>query len=249
MKQKGSRVLQNETTATANKWCIMKQKGSIYAKQNYRNYKSMMHHQAKSSKISRTKLWQKLQSNAIVKQKSSRFLQNETIETANQWAMNQKGLRFLENETTAIANQCGVKLKRAQDLQKSKVQKLQIDGLWLNHLCCLWNSSPCYNGRWWAFVFLRLQHAYTVTDITSPPSYKGTEVFINVWEPVVVEPHDFSLAQLWFLNTGLAYPSSSSSSLLNTIEAGWQVKDPKTLNPKQSIITKSSSSNTIEPRK
>ncbi|CAK9877175.1 unnamed protein product [Sphagnum jensenii] len=66
-------------------------------------------------------------------------------------------------------------------------------------------------------------HAYTVTDITSPPSYKGTEVFINVWEPVVVEPHDFSLAQLWFLNTGLAYPSSSSSSLLNTIEAGWQV--------------------------
>jgi hypothetical protein len=66
-------------------------------------------------------------------------------------------------------------------------------------------------------------HAYTVTDITNPPSYKGTEVFINVWEPVVVEPHDFSLAQLWFLNTGLAYPSSSSSSLLNTIEAGWQV--------------------------
>ncbi|KAH9563724.1 hypothetical protein CY35_05G141000 [Sphagnum magellanicum] len=65
-------------------------------------------------------------------------------------------------------------------------------------------------------------HAYTVTDITNPPSYKGTEVFINVWEPVVVEPHDFSLAQLWFLNTGLAYPSSSSSSLLNTIEAGWQ---------------------------
>jgi hypothetical protein len=76
---------------------------------------------------------------------------------------------------------------------------------------------------WWAFVFLCLQHAYTATDITNPPSYKGTEVFINVWEPVVVEPHDFSLAQLWFLNTGLAYPSSSSSSLLNTIEAGWQV--------------------------
>jgi hypothetical protein len=56
MKQKGSRVLQNETTATANKWCIMKQKGSRYGEQNYRNYKSMMHHQAKSSKISRTKL-------------------------------------------------------------------------------------------------------------------------------------------------------------------------------------------------
>jgi hypothetical protein len=42
--------------------------------------------------------------------------------------MKQKGLRFLENEATAIANQCGVKLKRAQDLQNSKVQKLQIDG-------------------------------------------------------------------------------------------------------------------------
>jgi len=118
MKQNGSRVLQNETTAPANKWCIMKQKGSRYAEQNYRNYKSMMHHQGKSSKISRTKLWQKLQSNAIVKQKSSRVLQNKTIETANQWAMKQKGLRFLEDETTALANQCGVKLRRAQDLQK-----------------------------------------------------------------------------------------------------------------------------------
>jgi hypothetical protein len=42
--------------------------------------------------------------------------------------MKQKGLRFLENKTTAIASQCGAKLKRAQDLQNSKAQKLQIDG-------------------------------------------------------------------------------------------------------------------------
>ncbi len=66
------------------------------------------------------------------------------------------------------------------------------------------------------------QHAYASTTIVHPPSFKGTEVILNVWEPLV-EPHCFSLAQLWLINTGLAFPYNSSDGLLNTIEAGWQV--------------------------
>ncbi len=66
------------------------------------------------------------------------------------------------------------------------------------------------------------QHAYASTTIAHPPSFKGTEVILNVWEPLV-EPHCFSLAQLWLINTGLAFPYNSSDGLLNTIEAGWQV--------------------------
>lgn len=66
------------------------------------------------------------------------------------------------------------------------------------------------------------QHAYASTTIVHPPSFKGTEVILNVWEPLV-EPHCFSLAQLWLINTGFAFPYNSSDGLLNTIEAGWQV--------------------------
>ncbi|CAK9269430.1 unnamed protein product, partial [Sphagnum jensenii] len=66
------------------------------------------------------------------------------------------------------------------------------------------------------------EHAYASTTIAHPPSFKGTEVILNVWEPLV-EPHCFSLAQLWLINTGLAFPYNSSDGLLNTIEAGWQV--------------------------
>jgi hypothetical protein len=66
------------------------------------------------------------------------------------------------------------------------------------------------------------QHAYASTTIAHPPSFKGTEVILNVWEPLV-EPHCFSLAQLWLINTGLDFPYNSSDGLLNTIEAGWQV--------------------------
>ncbi|XP_024375386.1 protein neprosin [Physcomitrium patens] len=66
------------------------------------------------------------------------------------------------------------------------------------------------------------QHAYTSTTISHPPSFKGTEVVLNVWQPFV-EPRDFSLAQLWVMNTGLSYAPGSDDWALNTIEAGWQV--------------------------
>ncbi len=68
-----------------------------------------------------------------------------------------------------------------------------------------------------------MQHAFSYIPIVNPPSYEGTEVIINVWEPHV-RPSDFSLAQLWFMNTGISFPVNSPNyNILNTIEAGWQV--------------------------
>lgn len=67
-----------------------------------------------------------------------------------------------------------------------------------------------------------MQHAYTATTISRPPDYKGTQVVLNVWQPFV-EPHDFSLAQLWVMNTGLSFNPSSVDWLMNSIEVGWQV--------------------------
>lgn len=66
------------------------------------------------------------------------------------------------------------------------------------------------------------QHAYTATTISHPPAYKGTQVVLNVWQPFV-EAHDFSLAQLWVMNTGLSFNPGSSNWLMNSIEVGWQV--------------------------
>ncbi|CAM6053846.1 unnamed protein product [Sphagnum tenellum] len=67
------------------------------------------------------------------------------------------------------------------------------------------------------------EHAFAYIPIVDPPSYEGTEVIINVWEPHV-GPSDFSLAQLWFINTGTSFPVNSPNyNVLNTIEAGWQV--------------------------
>uniref|UniRef100_A0A7I4B554 Neprosin PEP catalytic domain-containing protein n=1 Tax=Physcomitrium patens TaxID=3218 RepID=A0A7I4B554_PHYPA len=65
-------------------------------------------------------------------------------------------------------------------------------------------------------------HAYTATTISHPPSYKGTEVVMNVWQPFV-EPEDFSLAQLWVMNTGLSFTPDSINWPMNSIETGWQV--------------------------
>ncbi|KAH9576767.1 hypothetical protein CY35_01G181200 [Sphagnum magellanicum] len=69
------------------------------------------------------------------------------------------------------------------------------------------------------------EHAFAYIPIVDPPSYEGTEVIINVWEPHV-GPSDFSLAQLWFMNTGISFPVNSPNyNILNTIEAGWQADD------------------------
>ncbi|KAL8252139.1 hypothetical protein R6Q59_035832 [Mikania micrantha] len=46
--------------------------------------------------------------------------------------------------------------------------------------------------------------------------YYGAKATMNVWTPVVTEPYEFSLSQLWVI-------SGSFGNDLNTIEAGWQV--------------------------
>lgn len=45
----------------------------------------------------------------------------------------------------------------------------------------------------------------------------GTRATLNVWDPVVESPDDFSLAQIWLAS------GSYATSDINTIEAGWQV--------------------------
>ncbi|XP_031110917.1 uncharacterized protein LOC116015059 [Ipomoea triloba] len=46
--------------------------------------------------------------------------------------------------------------------------------------------------------------------------YYGAKATINVWEPQVQQPNEFSLSQLWIL-------AGSFGEDLNSIEAGWQV--------------------------
>lgn len=46
--------------------------------------------------------------------------------------------------------------------------------------------------------------------------FYGAKATINVWEPKVQSPNEFSLSQLWIL--GGAFGQD-----LNSIEAGWQV--------------------------
>lgn len=46
--------------------------------------------------------------------------------------------------------------------------------------------------------------------------YYGAKATINVWDPKVQQPNEFSLSQLWILGGSFAYD-------LNSIEAGWQV--------------------------
>uniref|UniRef100_A0A0E0JU91 Neprosin PEP catalytic domain-containing protein n=1 Tax=Oryza punctata TaxID=4537 RepID=A0A0E0JU91_ORYPU len=60
-------------------------------------------------------------------------------------------------------------------------------------------------------------HHYGVAYATGDANYYGTKVTINVWQPTIATPGDFSLAQLWI--TAGSYDNKD----LNTIEAGWQV--------------------------
>uniref|UniRef100_A0A7N0TH41 Neprosin PEP catalytic domain-containing protein n=2 Tax=Kalanchoe fedtschenkoi TaxID=63787 RepID=A0A7N0TH41_KALFE len=46
--------------------------------------------------------------------------------------------------------------------------------------------------------------------------YYGAKATINVWEPKIQQPNEFSLSQIWLLG-------GSFGEDLNTIEAGWQV--------------------------
>ncbi|TVU39710.1 hypothetical protein EJB05_13146, partial [Eragrostis curvula] len=58
------------------------------------------------------------------------------------------------------------------------------------------------------------QHAVAASEVDI---YYGTNATINLWQPTLGRPNDFSLAQLWIMAW------SSWNQDLNTIEAGWQV--------------------------
>ena len=45
--------------------------------------------------------------------------------------------------------------------------------------------------------------------------FYGAKATINVWEPQIQQPNEFSLSQLWLLG-------GSIGEDLNSIEAGWQ---------------------------
>ncbi|KAA8515744.1 hypothetical protein F0562_018645 [Nyssa sinensis] len=57
------------------------------------------------------------------------------------------------------------------------------------------------------------QHAIAYVE---GDKYYGAKATMNVWEPKIQQPNEFSLSQLWILG-------GSFSQDLNSIEAGWQV--------------------------
>ncbi|XP_023758567.1 uncharacterized protein LOC111907008 [Lactuca sativa] len=58
-------------------------------------------------------------------------------------------------------------------------------------------------------------HEHAVAFVNGD-QYYGAKASINVWTPVVTDPYEFSLSQLWLI-------SGSFGNDLNTVEAGWQV--------------------------
>ncbi|KAL3699559.1 hypothetical protein R1sor_017581 [Riccia sorocarpa] len=70
------------------------------------------------------------------------------------------------------------------------------------------------------------EHAFVVVNKTEGP-FRGMEVILNIWEPYVQNPQEFSLAQFWLISGSysgnITTSSKSYSTILNTIEAGWQV--------------------------
>lgn len=65
--------------------------------------------------------------------------------------------------------------------------------------------------------YVILQASYLVT---MGYHYIGAQATINVWNPVVDLPDDFTTAQIW-LKTGAA-----NSSDFESVEAGWVVGSP-----------------------
>lgn len=49
-------------------------------------------------------------------------------------------------------------------------------------------------------------------------NFYGAKATINVWDPKIQQPNEFSLSQIWIL-------AGSFNQDLNSIEAGWQVHD------------------------
>lgn len=60
-----------------------------------------------------------------------------------------------------------------------------------------------------------LQHAIAYTGAAG--EVYGAKATINVWDPTIEGPNEFSLSQIWILS------GSFDGSDLNSIEAGWQV--------------------------
>ena len=58
-------------------------------------------------------------------------------------------------------------------------------------------------------------HQHAVVYVEGDKNY-GVKATINVWEPKIQQPNEFSLSQLWILR-------DSFGENLNSIEAGWQV--------------------------
>ncbi|KVI06290.1 protein of unknown function DUF239 [Cynara cardunculus var. scolymus] len=58
-------------------------------------------------------------------------------------------------------------------------------------------------------------HEHAVAFVNGD-QYYGAKASINVWTPMVTDPYEFSLSQLWVI-------SGSFGNDLNTVEAGWQV--------------------------
>ncbi|CAL0325346.1 unnamed protein product [Lupinus luteus] len=58
-------------------------------------------------------------------------------------------------------------------------------------------------------------HEHAVVFVNGD-QYYGAKASINVWTPVVTDPNEFSLSQIWVI-------AGSFGNDLNTIEAGWQV--------------------------
>jgi hypothetical protein len=77
-----------------------------------------------------------------------------------------------------------------------------------------------------------LWHAYTATHLTSHPLYKGDWSHHQCCKPLV--HNDFSLAQLWFLNSSPVYPTAATvfSTPLKLDGAGMLcTQDSKRFNP------------------
>ncbi|KAL2652286.1 hypothetical protein R1flu_020414 [Riccia fluitans] len=70
------------------------------------------------------------------------------------------------------------------------------------------------------------EHAFVNVNKTEGP-FRGMEVILNIWEPYVEDPEEFSLAQFWLISGSysgnLSTNTKNYSTILNTIEAGWQV--------------------------
>ncbi|XP_038976126.1 uncharacterized protein LOC120107052, partial [Phoenix dactylifera] len=62
-------------------------------------------------------------------------------------------------------------------------------------------------------VQIRNGHEYAIVS-AKRDEYYGAKATINVWNPKVQQPYEFSLSQLWIIG--------GPEELLNTVEAGWQ---------------------------